>query len=121
MPNSRRAMFIAVCSEAPGAEPGFASLATAIGTPCARKCIDRWQPRIGEGVIRDGQQHGDGAGPRQLDRVVLDRVLEVIAGERAVSRSHAAAADVADLFGMQSHRPAVRLRCGEEPVALRPR
>ena len=112
-------MFIASSSEAPGAEPGLQSVATAIGTPWRAERVDRRQLRLGEHVERDRQQHRDGAGPRECRGVVLGRVLEVIAGERAVPRGHLAAADVRQLLGVQAHRQAERPRGREQPVALR--
>ena len=50
-------MFIASSSEAIGEEPGFMSVATAIGTPWARNRRNRRHLRFAQGVEGAGQDH----------------------------------------------------------------
>ena len=72
-------MFSASSSEAPGAEPGLQSLATAMAIPCVAHRCNRRLSGFSETIKRDGQQDSDGAGSRQRADILGSRVLQVIA------------------------------------------
>jgi aminopeptidase N len=84
MPNNRRAMFIAVCNDAPGAEPGLASLATATLLPGAGLTA---QPRPTNPLLRPGVSAELATQRRaQLSDVRYALALTVSDGDTATGR-----------------------------------
>ena len=112
-------MFIASRSEVIGEEPGLQSVATAIGTPWARKAAIGGSLRFAQGVERARQHHRDRPRRRHRGRVGVVRVFEMIGGQRAERAASARAAQVRELLGMKLDRQPEFPRPPEDPRDLR--
>ena len=83
--NSVQAMLSISSRLSAGEVPGLWSVDTAIGTPAARKRVDRRQLRVAQGVEGAGQQHGDRAG--RAHRVDAGLATGARGGRRTARRS----------------------------------
>ena len=107
-------MFIASSSDPSGDEPGFQSVATAIGTPWSRNACDGRRLRLVQRVEGAGQRtatlpaSGQGFGIRVGRHIPRDRP------KARHSAPPARAAGMAELFGMQLDRQAQRARGVED-------
>ena len=119
--NNVHAKFSISTSEITGDVPGLQSVATAIGTPCARSVRDRRHPRFAQDVKGAGQHHGDRTRTRERRHARIVRVFEMIDRQRAEFGGQRGAPRIGQLVGVQLDRQSMRARRLEYAPRLRGR